>query len=356
MSVASPHLARLAAVSRPAGGAAVDESRAYCDAVLRGLGFTTTDRAFTYSAFPGAYAMPLSGLLIVFFAAILALAPRSWVTAALAVLILAVVKLVARHITRRGILDLNIARRRGVNLEAVRGAAEPRVWLVAHVDSKWQPVAMLARVAGVLSTALGLIGLILLALLQTSVPITVTWILLGVACIGAVPLMLSYVGSRNHGAVDNASGVAAVLEAAAMIPASARVGVLITDAEELALAGARAWARDRAPAIALNCDSVDDTGSLVVMFTGARASRLVSLLSSAAAEAAEPLRVLRLIPGILTDHVALADAGWETVTLSRGDLRTLQRIHTSRDSLESMAGTGIATAARVLARTATELG
>jgi hypothetical protein len=68
------------------------------------------------------------------------------------------------------------------------------------------------------------------------------------------------------------------------------------------------------------------------------------------------VRVLRLIPGILTDHVALADAGWETLTLSRGTLRTLRRIHTSRDSLEFMRGTGIASAARVLAHTATELG
>lgn len=356
MSVASPHLARLGAISRPAGGAAVDEARAYCDDVLRGLGFTTTERPFSYSAFPGAYAMPVAGMLIVPFAATLALAPRSWVTATLAVLILVIVKLVARHVTRRGVLDLNIARRRGVNLEAVRGTSEPRVWLVAHIDSKWQPVAMLARVAGVLATAAGLIGLILLALLQASASTTLTWIVFGLSCVGAVPLMLSYVGARNHGAVDNASGVATVLEAAAMMPASSSVGVLITDAEELALAGARAWARDRTPAVALNCDSVDDIGALVVMFTGRRPERLVSLFARAASEAGEPLRTLRLIPGILTDHVALADAGWETVTLSRGDLRTLQRIHTSRDSLESMDGTGIATAARVLARTATELG
>jgi hypothetical protein len=87
-----------------------------------------------------------------------------------------------------------------------------------------------------------------------------------------------------------------------------------------------------------------------------RPARLVALLSAAASATGERIRVRRLIPGILTDHVALADAGWETVTLSRGDLRTLQRIHTSRDSLASMSGTGIASAARVLARTATELG
>ena len=356
MSVASPHLARLGAVSRPAGSAAAAEARAYCDSVLRGLGFNTTERAFEYSAFAGAYATPLAGLLIVPLAGALALAPRSWTTALIAVLGLAFAKVVARYVARQGVLHLPIARRRGINLEAVRGSEEPRVWLLAHIDSKWQPVAMLARVAGVIATAIALTGLILLAVAQAAVSASLTWTLFGLACLGAIPLALSYVGARNHGTVDNASGVAAVLEAAAAIPSSARVGVLITDAEELALAGARAWAGIRTPAIALNCDSVDDGGSLVVMYSGSHSTRLLSLLTRAASADGEHVRVLRLIPGILTDHVALADAGWETVTLSRGDVRTLQRIHTSHDSLASMRGTGIASAARVLTRTATELG
>ena len=62
-----------------------------------------------------------------------------------------------------------------------------------------------------------------------------------------------------------------------------------------------------------------------------------------------------MLPGILTDSVALADGGWETLTLSRGSLRTLLRIHTPRDGLDAMRGTGIAGAARVLARTAARL-
>jgi hypothetical protein len=323
---------------------------------LQALGFTTRERPFEYSAFAGAYATPLAGLLIIPFAGALAIAPRSVVTALIAATVLALVNVAAGYVARRGVLDVPLARRNGINLEAARGAEEPLVWLVAHIDSKWQPVAMLVRVAGVLATTIAFSGLILLAAVQGAVSPGWTWSLFGLACAGAIPLMLSYVGARNHGAVDNASGVAAVLEAAAAIPASARVGVLITDAEELALAGARAWARSHAPSIALNCDSVDDDGSLVVMYSGARPARLVSLVAAAARSTGEPVRVLRLIPGILTDHVALADAGWETLTLSRGTLRTLRRIHTSRDSLEFMRGTGIASAARVLAHTATELG
>jgi hypothetical protein len=356
MGAASPHLARLGGVSRSAGSAAAADARAYCDDVLRALGFTTTECAFEYSAFVGAYATPLAGLLIIPFAGALAFGPRTRSAALIAVFVLALVNVASSIVTRRGVLHFPFARRRGVNLEAVRGSEEPSVWLVAHIDSKWQPVAMLARVSGVIATAIALTGLILIALMRAALPMTATWAFFALACLGAVPLMLSYVGARNHGTVDNASGVAAVLEAAAAIPSSACVGVLITDAEELALAGARAWARSRPATVALNCDSVDDTGSLVVMYTGSRPARLVSLFEKAAASESQPLRVLRLIPGILTDHVALADAGWETVTLSRGDLRTLRRIHTSRDSLAHMSGTGIASAARVLARTATELG
>ncbi len=87
------------------------------------------------------------------------------------------------------------------------------------------------------------------------------------------------------------------------------------------------------------------------MYSGdrGRAERLSSRLAAAAATIGEPLRVTRLVPGVLVDSVALVDAGWASVTLSRGTLRTLGRIHTSRDTLDWMRGTGIPGAATVLA-------
>jgi hypothetical protein len=237
-----------------------------------------------------------------------------------------------------------------VNLEAMRGT-EPRVWLVAHLDSKWQPVPMIARVAGVL--ALG-VSLIALAVAFFIAPPAVPWLLM-LTWLGATPLILSVVGARNHGTLDNASGVAAVLGAAALVEPSHSLGVLITDAEELALAGARAWASEGRirPTVAINCDTVDDDGPLVLMYTGSRPARVISALEAAASSSAEKVRALHLIPGILTDSIALAARGWESVTLSRGTLRTLQRIHTSRDTLATMSGKGIEGAAMVLARAAT---
>jgi hypothetical protein len=259
--------------------------------------------------------------------------------------------LLARVTGPRAVLDGPLMRRAGVNLQAVRGTDTPRVWLVAHVDSKWQPVSMIVRVAGVVTLGVGLVALAIAAVVRPNVaPIA-----LGLIGLGAIPLVLSVVGDGNHGTLDNASGAATVLEAAALVPPDLALGVLITDAEELALAGARAWARSTEPTVALNCDSVDDVGPLVVMYTRAKPAHLAEALDTAAVKAGESLRTLRLIPGILTDSVALADAGWQAVTLSRGTIRTLQRIHTARDTLAGMRGTGIAGAARVLALAATEL-
>lgn len=352
----SIHLARLGADGRPTGGPAVAEARRYCADTLRSLGFVVSEQSFEYSRFPGAWAAPVVGVAAAALATALIVwrrTPVAWILAGIAAAV--AVPLLA-YVARAGVLDLPLMRRRGANLQATRGTETPAVWLMAHLDSKWQPVSMIARVAGVIGTVVVLVGVLLASLGPIDVAGRVAVALVILAWIAAAPVILSIVGERNHGTLDNASGVAAVLEAAALLQPTARVGILITDAEELALAGARAWARARTPAIALNCDSIDDDGRLTAMYSASRPRRLIAQLARATvAEGGETLRVIRLIPGILTDGVALADAGWETVTLSRGNSRTLQRIHTSRDSLDSMRGTGIVFAAQVLARTAMEI-
>jgi hypothetical protein len=61
------------------------------------------------------------------------------------------------------------------------------------------------------------------------------------------------------------------------------------------------------------------------------------------------VRTRRLLPGILADSVALADAGWETVTLSRGTAATLARIHRPGDRADRMTAAGIAATAPLVA-------
>jgi hypothetical protein len=169
-----------------------------------------------------------------------------------------------------------------------------------------------------------------------------------VGLLGAIPVVLSLVGKRSPGAVDNASGVATVLTAAPLLPQS--VGILVTDAEELGLAGARAWCNQNLQAAVLNCDGIDDSGPLTLMWTRPRARRLEQ-----AFRIHQRLRVMPLVPGVLVDAKAFSDAGWEAITLSRGTLGTLRRIHTARDDLDRLKGSGIESAARLLAAAAISL-
>jgi hypothetical protein len=348
----APHLARLAASPRPTGGPAIADARAYCAIELHRLGFIVREEPFEYSAFAGRFGAPSFGLLLPAAATLaVVVANRGAADVPWFAIVIIALAIAAAIGLARGVSNAPVMRRAGVNIEATRGPSPAKLWLVAHLDSKSQPVPMLVRVAGVVVLAVGLGGVALSLLVRPSAAVAA----LVVAWVGGLPLMLSVVGTRSAGALDNASGVAAVLDAAAALSPALPIGVLISDAEELSLAGARAWARSRTAGVALNCDSVDDGGPLTAMFTRRRPSRLLSALAEASAASKETLRIRRLLPGILTDSVALADAGWETLTLSRGTLRTLLRIHTSRDNLQSMRGVGIAGAARVLARTASRL-
>ena len=223
----------------------------------------------------------------------------------------------------------------------------PKVWLVAHIDSKSQGISSALRTFGILLLTFSLVasfwaphGRIAMALPGVT---------------AGVILCFAFVSNRSNGAADNASGVAAVLEAAAQVPRGLAVGVLITDAEELALAGAHAWVQDRPKGIAINCDTIDDTGRLVIFEYGALSHELDAHAGPVAREVDPRAKVMRPPWGVLTDSNAFHKAGWKTVTLGRGTIRTLNRIHTRRDSLDNLRGTGIPDAARVLARLVEEL-
>lgn len=352
------HLAALAREPRPAGGDAEERARRYAEQVLEDAGFTIRREPFSYSTLPGRYATPIGGAiaaLTVLAAAWLGLA-RATSFGSLVALAIGLLVLAAFTWSMLGdaVLTLPVMRADGVNVVATRAGGAPRVWLVAHLDSKSQPVPSLLRVAGVmlLVSALGLA--IVAAVLQlASLPSRMVWWLATLdALLGAMPVMASVVGARSPGALDNASGVAAVLTAAEMMDPNAAVGVLLPSAEELGLAGARGWAREHAPGVALNCDGVDDEGELTIMHGSNAPGDVIEAIERVALRAP---RIRRLPLGLLTDSVALADRGWRAVTVSRGSMASLRRVHTPQDSLAALRGAGIDETASVLARAAEAL-
>ena len=355
------HLDILARAPRAPGSAEERAAREYCADVLRELGYDVATETFEYSALPGRYGTPIGGaigtatVLLTAWLATIQRAPRGAVVAL--VVGLALLGAFAWRMLGDGVLDLPTMRSRGENLVARRGRTPPRVWLVAHVDSKSQPVPSRVRVAGVVllfaSIVVTLVALLLT--LGAGAPRTLLWSLaVGLAVIGGAAVMASVVGNESPGAVDNASGVAAILSAAAILGDAAAVGILIPSAEELGLAGARAWVRSNAGAraLVLNCDGVDDQGELTLMYTRRMPATIVNAVREAATG---DVRVRRMPPGLLLDSVAFSDASWEAATLSYGSMRTLARVHTRGDSLEALSGVQIEPVARVLARAAEAL-
>jgi hypothetical protein len=354
---ARDHLRAIAGLPRPAGGPAETAARAHCARVLRDAGFDVRDEPFEYSAFPGRYATAVAGVVsTLLLVGAMFVAGRGRPAVATAILTLGGLMFAAAAVwtARAGVVSAPWMRRRGANLVASRGASRPAVWLVAHLDSKSQPIPMLVRAGAIALHGVTWAAALLVCVADwLGVSVAAPWSpVAAAAVVTGLPIMASVVGDRSAGAVDNASGVAAVLLAAASLPPEFAIGVLVTSAEELGLAGARAWVRQRDPAIALNCDGIDDGGQLLCMYSGQRPARLVAAFQHAAREERTTLGVRRLLPGMLVDGVAFADAGWEVLTLSRGTIGTLARIHTPRDSLEALTGAGIDEAVPVLTRVA----
>lgn len=366
-------LHRVAIRARPAGSDAEREAREFCRAELMACGFAVYERAFEYSAFPGLWGTPVVGGALTCVGAWTALRAGNGALASGEMVVtlaaLAGIGAAGWWLARFGTTDVPILRRNGSNLEARRGVAggEPRVWLVAHIDSKRQPVSLLVRAGAVL------------LLLASWTAVLAAWVLLGSASRGLVvewgawlaaaaslPLALSVVvdsgpgaGGRGTGALDNATGVATVLRAAQLADPDVGLGVLVTSAEELGLAGARAWLRQGRPGtqprrlgVALNCDGVDDSGPIVCTIArdaGVSCSSLERIVALAGERVGGPVRTRRSMPGVLFDSVAFAQAGWSAVTISKGTAASLRRVHTPADNAERVSGSGVEQVASLIA-------
>ncbi|HET7584165.1 MAG TPA: M28 family peptidase [Gemmatimonadaceae bacterium] len=348
------HLQAIAAAPRPAGSDAERRAREHCAAVLRESGYVVREEPFTYSTLPGKWGTPAAGVLSALVLAGASLAgAHGHARAALGTVAAGAVLLAAlgHWLAHHAVLAIPVARAHGVNLVATRSV--PSVWLVAHLDSKSQPVPIAVRAFGVMaSIAVWLLAIALAASGSAGwIGAPALWPWIGVAgAVAALPVIASVVSARSPGALDDASGVATVLLAAAEVD-DERVGVLLTSAEELGLAGARAWVRARASrgGCGVNVDGVDDTGHVRVTVPLSRGARVARALAHAAEQEGVHVDVRPLVPGVLLDAVALSDAGWEVATVSRGRLATVLRIHTPRDVVGTMSGQGIAETARVVA-------
>lgn len=225
----------------------------------------------------------------------------------------------------------------GVNLIAppIRPSGDPPVWLVAHYDSKGQPVSMLVRLIGFVALVVGLVWLPF-GDIAALIPLAV----------GIAILFQNRVTDKSPGAVDNASALVAVFMTLDQLPRGAAVGVVFPDAEEYGLVGARALAAERADLFAeaalINLDGLDDVGRPTAFLH--RPGRT----ATAVAEALEA-RQWRWLP-VIVDGIALRRVSRECVTIMKGSWRTMRVIHRPDDTVARVRLDGAATVAAGLAR------
>ncbi|HEX9705085.1 MAG TPA: M28 family peptidase [Gemmatimonadales bacterium] len=227
-----------------------------------------------------------------------------------------------------------------INLIATRGEQTPRVWLVAHYDAKGQVFSMATRLLLAGCAGLGATALLALAALARlgAAPPAVAWTAAAIAALlGGGPLTLNAWLRDSPGAVDNATGILTVLSIVDRLPPGASIGVLLPDAEELGLVGARAFARQHREllrdAIVVNVDGIDDRGATIGFVH--RAGPIVDAVTAALGA-----RRARWLP-VVVDGLALRAAARECMTVMRGGWATMRVVHTRRDTANRLTLQGV---------------
>ena len=345
------------AIPRRHGTEGADSVEARVRAELQRSGHTVEDRPFAFSDWPGRWGVTTLGLLLgsdLLLAFVLIEAGHFATATAVLLLPILATFFYARHATRV-ILDCPWCRRRGNNLFACRPGGKIRIVVVAHRDSKSQGVPLVVRVAGAFALILAWSSLMFQALTgQAAMAAPVQFLTLAAAAAGSLALAACVVGNESPGALDNASGLLALLEIASKQNAAADVAFLVTDAEEYALAGARAIANRLGRVdLVVNLDGLDERGPLVVIegtkpWRPAVPGPFTAALGAAATTKGLQFERRGLPPGLLVDHVAFAEAGIPAITIMRGQLRSMARVHTRADDLARLRGDGAIEVASVV--------
>lgn len=346
---------RRIAVPRRTGTAALRDVERIVAERLLAAGFQV--RREPFSASQGRLIAPAIagaglGWIAVLTAPLLTLASTGWPVSLGGFAALAFIALLAGGIAS-GVLPNRYPPIDAANLVAVRGT--PRLWLVAHADSKGQRFSLRGRIMASGLATLGVVGLIALLLVRLAgpVPPAVVWPVAACAIVGGATLSLmgrEPASDTSPGAVDNATGMVAALAAAEVLAPQTEVGVLITGAEEFGMEGARAWiAGEPREGTFVNFDGIDSRGAYTLHSHAAPASLDIAIRT---ALQADDLRVRRAaLPfGIFVDGAVLMRGGLKGLTVSRGDWSTLGVIHTPADTPDRVDAEAARAAGRAVAR------
>ncbi len=241
-------------------------------------------------------------------------------------------------------------------------APKKHLYLVAHYDTKSQPLSIPVRIVLFVVLFVGGIGFVVSAPLASAyngcIPVAFAF---GLAVIAAgAPLVLNGYANRSPGAIDNASGIGAVLHLAELMIQSPELRlrldwtILFTSAEEMCLMGAAAYVKRHRSELGgqsgavyvINFDGVGVDGRLFYDARGkVEPGELVRLTREAAKARGIEVRPLRLV-GTLLDHIPFARRGVDALSLLTIG-QASRTVHTNRDTVNLLHLSGFAQAGNV---------
>ncbi|MEW5806852.1 MAG: M28 family peptidase [Acidobacteriota bacterium] len=249
--------------------------------------------------------------------------------------------------------------------------SEREIVFMAHYDSKSQIVPIMLRIAGtIVFLLLSFVTAALVILAASAAPFAGKKSILytlSIACLFALPGILNFSRNRSPGAIDNASGVALLLELARVISENHRKGMpaftfVATAVEEEGLIGSLHFIKkfgsrfDRRTTSFINFDGAGAPGRIILMdrygIPPVKTGKTLSgRFMNIAGELGIDLHQGYLPPGAGVDTLPISYRGFEAITFSSGKLsRAILSIHTpgdtpdnvSIDSLEKLATLSIA--------------
>ncbi len=351
------HITQLA-FPRLVGSTGEAEAQDYIVQQFKALGLDVSREPFSFTKFP---AEVLPRLLSVLFVPVVLSVP--WFGGQFPILVCLACLLslsVAMYCTQwhkrfEGLYDVGRSHRTE-NIIATNGVKPddntPAFLFVAHYDSKSQVLPIAVRA---ISYGIAIIGLVVLTIAMV---IKVGWgvwfpdVIVWVWCVAGITtfclLLLQINLTQNHspGAFDNASGVGVMLEVARVVMARGEkrcVKFLAAGAEEYGMCGALRYVQthadeyDRENIYVINLDGLGvGNGVSVVTRYGIPPVQTTHTLTDLFRVSGESLGIEvseRYLPiGVGLDSIPIASRGFETVTLTAGNVGSAAlRIHSKRD-------------------------
>ena len=235
----------------------------------------------------------------------------------------------------------------------------PALLFVAHYDSKSQVLPIAVRAVAYSIAIVGLIVLTIVMVVEvatvalfpdyitlTWLPDFIVWSVSGITTLCLLILQINFTQNHSPGGFDNASGVGVMLEVARVVMAcdeEKSITFLAAGAEEYGMCGALRYIQkhadeyDQENTYVINLDGLGvGNGVNVVAGYGIPPVRMANVLADQFHASGESLGIQvseRHLPiGVGLDSIPIASHGFETVTLTAGDVeRVALKVHSKQD-------------------------